>query len=234
MQPLVNYATPSSESEVNYKTPTFCHGTSINSDEYSYKSPKFAGTPQNSFHLDSSTPQRHALKSDSSSVDKVLIETEKNEKEHLEFMGCNCKKSRCLKLYCECFANEKFCVKNCNCFDCKNNVQNQELKKKAMNSILIKNPQAFSSKLSTRRETGPIRNTDQKPTLFIKKGCNCKKSNCRKKYCECYGVGLKCTDICKCEDCKNKENTTLIVIQHFFNLFFSLFLHGWIKRIKLS
>lgn len=32
---------------------------------------------------------------------------------------CNCKKSRCLKLYCECFAAELFCD-SCNCTDCQN------------------------------------------------------------------------------------------------------------------
>jgi hypothetical protein len=36
--------------------------------------------------------------------------------------------------------------------------------------------------------------------------CNCKKSNCLKKYCECYNSGLKCTSSCKCEECKNTED----------------------------
>ena len=32
---------------------------------------------------------------------------------------CNCKKSKCLKLYCECFAGEMYCH-GCNCSDCHN------------------------------------------------------------------------------------------------------------------
>lgn len=32
---------------------------------------------------------------------------------------CNCKKSKCLKLYCECFAGELYC-EGCNCNDCHN------------------------------------------------------------------------------------------------------------------
>lgn len=32
---------------------------------------------------------------------------------------CNCKKSKCLKLYCECFASELFCD-GCNCNECRN------------------------------------------------------------------------------------------------------------------
>lgn len=37
---------------------------------------------------------------------------------------CNCEKSRCLKLYCECFSRNVLCNKGCNCRDCLNNTQN--------------------------------------------------------------------------------------------------------------
>ena len=33
---------------------------------------------------------------------------------------CNCEKSQCLKLYCECFSRNELCNKFCNCRDCKN------------------------------------------------------------------------------------------------------------------
>lgn len=43
------------------------------------------------------------------------------------------------------------------------------------------------------------------------KGCNCKKSNCLKNYCECHQFGAFCGAHCKCVECKNlkqfeKEN----------------------------
>jgi hypothetical protein len=37
-------------------------------------------------------------------------------------------------------------------------------------------------------------------------GCNCSKSNCRKKYCECYKAKKPCTDLCRCIECFNDYN----------------------------
>ena len=34
--------------------------------------------------------------------------------------------------------------------------------------------------------------------------CNCTKSNCLKKYCECYKHNYNCNSLCRCRDCKNK------------------------------
>ncbi|XP_063856481.1 protein lin-54 homolog isoform X3 [Scylla paramamosain] len=59
---------------------------------------------------------------------------------------CNCTKSQCLKLYCDCFANGEFC-NNCNCANCFNNLNHKEDRQKAIKTCLDRNPQAFRPKI---------------------------------------------------------------------------------------
>ena len=49
--------------------------------------------------------------------------------------SCNCKNSRCLKLYCECFASGQYCFA-CNCQGCHNNPENDEKRKQAIDATL--------------------------------------------------------------------------------------------------
>lgn len=35
------------------------------------------------------------------------------------------------------------------------------------------------------------------------RGCNCKRSHCEKKYCECFQAGRRCTKWCRCDLCRN-------------------------------
>ena len=107
---------------------------------------------------------------------------------------CNCTKSMCLKLYCECFANGHFCD-GCNCVNCHNNVEFDADRSKAIKSCLERNPLAFKPKIG---RGGDDNRTHQK-------GCNCKRSGCLKNYCECYEARIPCTSRCKCIGCKNIE-----------------------------
>ena len=62
---------------------------------------------------------------------------------------CNCSKSKCLKLYCECFANNRYCTSECSC-NCCSNLETHECERlQAKESILMRNPLAFRSKIET-------------------------------------------------------------------------------------
>mmetsp|Transcript_10776 Transcript_10776/g.17689 ORF Transcript_10776/g.17689 Transcript_10776/m.17689 type:complete len:646 (-) Transcript_10776:239-2176(-) len=101
---------------------------------------------------------------------------------------CNCKKSKCLKLYCECFAALRYC-NNCNCVECHNCPSHEKERQAAVAVTKERNAQAFQSKV----------NDKQGHTA----GCNCKRSKCLKKYCECFEGSVFCGENCKCQSCQN-------------------------------
>ncbi|MCO5596896.1 hypothetical protein L7F22_050967 [Adiantum nelumboides] len=72
--------------------------------------------------------------------------------------------------------------------------------------IESRNPLAFLPKIIRACDTPPAQgeeNNDTPASARHKRGCNCKKSHCLKKYCECYQAGVGCADGCRCEGCKN-------------------------------
>ena len=100
-----------------------------------------------------------------------------DKKENIEKLSCNCTKTKCIKKYCECFANNRDCT-GCNCVDCMNKY------------IYSNNNNNNSSKELSENEE-----------IF----CTCAKINCNKKYCECYKLGKKCNDKCRCVNCLNSS-----------------------------
>lgn len=67
-------------------------------------------------------------------------------------VSCNCKKSKCLKLYCDCFAANEGCGPDCNCTNCYNNDEHRNERKNAMDSVLERNPNAFQSKVEVAQQ----------------------------------------------------------------------------------
>mmetsp|Transcript_2190 Transcript_2190/g.2965 ORF Transcript_2190/g.2965 Transcript_2190/m.2965 type:complete len:694 (-) Transcript_2190:106-2187(-) len=115
-------------------------------------------------------------------------------------MGCTCKKSKCLKLYCQCFASRAMCLPSCRCLSCMNVPKHEAERKEAVRAILMRNPNAFDTKFKASAEGKASKVTH-------KLGCKCRKSACLKKYCECYHADVKCSMNCRCTGCQNMPNS---------------------------
>jgi len=78
------------------------------------------------------------------------------------------------------------------CFCKKSNTR-----EKVVRETMEKNPLAFKSKYK------PLQGDDEK--MLHSRGCNCSKTGCVKKYCECYNAGVGCSRLCRCINCKNES-----------------------------
>ncbi len=115
---------------------------------------------------------------------------------------CRCKKSKCLKLYCECFAAHIYCTPGtCGCAECNNLPAFETGRVAAIESALSRNMDAFSNKVTKAEKRAAMTSSD---------GCNCRKSLCLKKYCECFFTGMLCTPSCKCTNCENYAGSSAL------------------------
>ena len=110
---------------------------------------------------------------------------------------CTCSKTGCTKKYCACFSKGILCD-GCECKNCENCVpkmNNQLSPISALDSIIKGEKMLENEDYNNKKENIP------KTQRVI---CNCTKSNCMKKYCECFKQGFNCNSLCRCLDCKNK------------------------------
>ncbi|CAN0347195.1 unnamed protein product [Ascophyllum nodosum] len=117
--------------------------------------------------------------------------------------GCTCKKSQCLKLYCQCFARQSMCTQACRCESCHNSAQHDVARQVAVKELLCRRPNAFGAKFATEVHATAW-GTTASSAVVHSTGCGCSKSACLKRYCECFSLGIACSDKCRCRNCKNK------------------------------
>jgi hypothetical protein len=133
--------------------------------------------------------------SNDSDTGSALSSSKKDNKKGSSSPGsrttCNCKKSKCLKLYCDCFAVLNYCDPNsCNCSQCHNVMDHEDTRTEAIRITKERNSLAFKTKISQQEQHHVT-------------GCHCKNSHCLKKYCECFNGGALCGTNCKCQQCQN-------------------------------
>ena len=98
---------------------------------------------------------------------------------------CTCSKTGCKKKYCACFSRGRFCD-GCECKNCENYPRDS--------------PQSLIQNIQKNEENEDNMENPKAQRVI----CNCTKSNCMKKYCECFKRGYACNSMCRCLDCKNK------------------------------
>eukprot|EP00978_Attheya_sp_CCMP212_P031723 scaffold120869_cov45-Attheya_sp.AAC.1 len=121
-----------------------------------------------------STGEKSNVEGDGTKEKKTSLPTQIDSarKDDIIIMGCTCKKSKCLKLYCQCFAASIMCGANCRCMVCHNTPQHEQVRKEAIKGILGRNPSAFDTKF---KQTAPAV-TASNPKVAHKLGCKCRKS----------------------------------------------------------
>ena len=104
---------------------------------------------------------------------------------------CTCKKTKCIKKYCECYSSGLLCY-NCKCENCEN--KPLHMNNNIMNNNINKKEEKVEIELNENEEN---------KKLII---CTCSKSGCNKNYCECFKAKVKCNNKCRCIKCLNKED----------------------------
>ena len=123
---------------------------------------------------------------------------EQNNKIH-----CTCKKTKCIKKYCECFSSGVFC-QNCKCENCENKqnylIENNNINKKEEEDL------DENKNIKQNNDNNFDLNDNYFKKLII---CTCSKSGCNKNYCECFKAKVKCNNKCRCIKCLNKPDDVI-------------------------
>ena len=115
--------------------------------------------------------------------------------QNLKKVVCTCTRTQCQKKYCACFSLRKFC-QGCDCKGCLNKPNDKNI----MNKEEDKNYNNSKEKEINNQQNLCHENKGQAIV------CNCTKSKCMKKYCECFKMNIDCGSLCRCRDCQNKNN----------------------------
>ena len=132
-------------------------------------------------------------------------------------IACNCRNSHCKNSHCDCHRAGKQCGDKCGCYDCKNELSSINQISYPIEDTFV--PIIFNLKKSITNIEIEEKTTSKVFDYFSRrKGrpgkCNCVKSQCNKRYCECFSLGDYCGDSCECSNCVNQQQPLEIKKQH--------------------
>ena len=168
----------------------FCRHNSFGSLE--------ANTPRTEFHLSDREEESQQFEGKSPEGNtcleflatepaKALIDLQRlpvfKQPEKKATVFCKCSKTKCLKLYCNCFSQGSACNASCVCLDCRNTGNDQDL------------VQRFRQRSELRKG----KKTDGKSY------CRCVMTSCTNSHCPCFKSGGRCLADCTCYNCSNKN-----------------------------
>ena len=112
---------------------------------------------------------------------------------------CTCTRTQCQKKYCACFSSGNYC-QGCDCKGCLN------IKRDNNNNIIQEGEKIYDNQKDKEINIQNNLCQENKAQAIV---CNCTKSRCMKKYCECYKMNIDCGNLCRCIDCQNKNNQNI-------------------------
>jgi hypothetical protein len=185
-----------------FADPFYCNYDDLHNlgkDWWTFHEMPLRDKPKNHFLIQNKEHQYHPrpILLSNNPVVKYPRKPQKSSKGSEKRIGCRCNMSKCLRLHCRCFKDLEYCMQNCKCTSCYNNLEHEEARAFVISKTKEITPNAFSSKIVAIEEC--------EEEKINSEGCNCKKG-CNRNYCECFKNNVNCSSLCNCLECKNHQH----------------------------
>ena len=189
INPISNLENKYQKAPIIYPNPLQAHYINESNDKINYIKNKEKEIQKNNINEKGafSLLLNNNINNNKNNININYIKSDSNNNLQNPRIHCTCKKTKCIKKYCECFSSGNLCY-NCKCENCENK------------------PYYIENKNNIKKEEENIEldeDENEEKKLII---CTCSKSGCNKNYCECFKAKVKCNNKCRCIKCLNKQD----------------------------